>query len=528
MHSFDPRKVRLFLRGAAGAAMIVSLAACGGNGGPTSTNTGAAAPTPAPTSMSTIGLSAASYSVAQSSSAVVTIDRVGSPNGVVGVAYTTADGSALAGTDYTATAGTVSWPDGDASPKSVSVPVAASAAGKSFSFKLTAVTGQAQLGAATAATVGVSSGTVKPAALAVSIQGGRFVDANGHTLQLRGVNVSGLESGVIYSGGTNFWQSSGLPGRPDFTKIAAWKANAVRLPLNEDSWLGLTVTGIPGNTIVLNGPAYRAEVAATVAAANAAGLYVILDLHWTAPATFAANAQNPFMNADNSLNFWTAVASAFKGNPAVMFELFNEPYVCPASQGGRCSAPENVNANQLIATGGTEDYYIGSNNGSYGGTEQRVAHTYATVGYQQVIDAVRATGATNVIICGGNNYSDDLTWWAQYPVTDPLNQVAAALHQYPGGYPYDAAAGPTKVNAMLAPIVTSHPIILTELGDEVGANPAPFASAVLAWADAQGYSVMAWTWNPWGGANTLIQNATTYAPTAGLGQTYHDWLVNHP
>src|SRR4029077_3043725 len=138
-------------------------------------------------------------------------------------------------------------------------------------------------------------------------------------------------------------------GRPDFTKIAAWKANAVRLPLNEQSWLGMTVTGIPGNVISLNGPAYQAEVKATVAAANAAGLYVILDLHWSAPSTFAANTQNPFMNADNSINFWTSVATAFQNNPAVMFEVFNEPVVCPSSQGGFCASPAGSNSNALLA-----------------------------------------------------------------------------------------------------------------------------------------------------------------------------------
>src|ERR1035441_586169 len=55
--------------------------------------------------------------------------------------------------------------------------------------------------------------------------------------------------------------------------------NVVPLPVNEDSWLGKSVTGMAGNVITLNGPAYQAEVAATVKAANAAGLYVILHLH---------------------------------------------------------------------------------------------------------------------------------------------------------------------------------------------------------------------------------------------------------
>jgi hypothetical protein len=49
----------------------------------------------------------------------------------------------------------------------------------------------------------------------------------------------------------------------------------------------------------------------------------------------------------------------------------------------------------------------------------------------------------------------------------------------------------------------------------------------LAWADTHDYSVMAWAWNPWGGANTLIQNTTSYTPTVGLGVTYYTWTFNH-
>jgi len=537
------------LRGAC-CALLGALAACGGSmplkSASSSTSTGSTAAstttgststttTTPTTSVAVIALSSSTYTAAPSSSAVLTIDRSGSSTDPMTVTYATVNGSAVAGTDYVATSGSVTWNAGDTSTKTVSVPITGQAGGKTLSFALKTISGHGKFGSPASAKISVSAGTTASTGtgtstgtgMSIGVQGNRLIDAQGKTVQLRGVNVSGLESGIIFKGGTDFWQSSGLPGRPDFTKIAAWKANSVRLPLNEDSWLGLTVTGLAGNTIVLNGAAYQAEVEATVAAANAAGLYVILDLHWTAPGHFAANTQNPFLDADNSINFWTSVANAFKNNRAVMFEVFNEPFVCPASKGGVCSAPSGVNANQLLANGGTEDYYIGLSTGTYGGSVTRVAYTYKTVGYQQVIDAIRGTGATNVVICGGNNYDDDLTWWTQFPVTDPLNQLAAAVHHYPGEYPYNAVTGPTAIDAMLAPIATGHPIILTELGDEVGSNPAPFATQVLAWADSQGYSVMAWAWNPWGGANTLIQNATSYTPTVGFGQTFHDWTINH-
>src|SRR3984885_14426577 len=102
-----------------------------------------------------------------------------------------------------------------------------------------------------------SSGGTMAISVHVDAQGGHFINAKGDIIQVRGVNVSGLESGIIF-GGTDYWASSNLGGRPNFPKIAAWKANAVRLPLNEDSWLGLTVTDQAGTTLALNGAGYQA------------------------------------------------------------------------------------------------------------------------------------------------------------------------------------------------------------------------------------------------------------------------------
>ena len=60
--------------------------------------------------------------------------------------------------------------------------------------------------------------------------------------------------------------------------MTSWHINAVRLPLNEDCWLG--INGAPAR---YSGARYRAAIRAYVARLNHAGLYVILDLHWSAP-----------------------------------------------------------------------------------------------------------------------------------------------------------------------------------------------------------------------------------------------------
>jgi endoglucanase len=299
------------------------------------------------------------------------------------------NGTAAAGTDYASTSGTLAWADGDSSARTIVVPVSPQGASKHFGFNLVSVAGAAALGSPTSATVTLASTTAASSssssssgtsAFSIAVSGNRLANGSGKTVQLRGAAVAGLESGIIFGAGNTYWSSSGFNGRPDFTKLAAWKLNVVRLPVNEDSWLGKSVTGMAGNVITLNGPAYQAEVAASVKAANATGLYVILDLHWSAPANFIANVQNPMADADNSVAFWTSVANAFMNNPAVIFELFNEPYFDPVSQADGAfnnvtGGFPNTTTNEMIRNGGTPSYYFGLSSGTRGGSEQKVSYT---------------------------------------------------------------------------------------------------------------------------------------------------------
>jgi len=94
--------------------------------------TGAAVGAPASTTITIYGngavgrvaLSAPTYSVAQKAgSLIISIDRTGSSSGWAAVSYATANGSAVAGTDYTSERGAVSWANGDMSPKTISIPI---------------------------------------------------------------------------------------------------------------------------------------------------------------------------------------------------------------------------------------------------------------------------------------------------------------------------------------------------------------------------------------------------------------------
>ena len=54
---------------------------------------------------------------------VVTVARTGGSDGPASVLYSTSPGTALAGVDYTTTVGNLTWADGDASNRIVSIPI---------------------------------------------------------------------------------------------------------------------------------------------------------------------------------------------------------------------------------------------------------------------------------------------------------------------------------------------------------------------------------------------------------------------
>lgn len=87
-------------------------------------------------------------------------------------------------------------------------------------------------------------------------------------------------------------------------------------------------------------------------------------------------------DADHSVAFSTSIADTFKSDPAVIFEMFNEPFL-----------PLNDSGWSLWLNGGTYTTLDSPSSMTY---------TWQVAGMQSLINAVRATGATNVELVGGN------------------------------------------------------------------------------------------------------------------------------
>jgi len=374
------------------------------------------------------------------------------------------------------------------------------------------LSGAALAGPAGSASAAATAGKAA-APLALRVQGNRLVDGAGQVVQLRGANISGLET-VAAQGWNpaNPWGSEA----PDFASLRAWGANVVRLPLNEASWLGYVCTDGAGKARNPDpGHNYRDTVRRAVTDAGRAGLYVILDLHWTAPGHACPLAQAPMADADNSALFWTQVAGEFKSRPGVLFELFNEPFMDWMAFG---QSPWKV-----LREGGTQKQYTAATQGHW-----QVELSWQSTGMQQLLDAVRATGATNVVLVAGLGWSRDLSGWLAARPRDPLQQLGAVWHAYPKSMQpgtADAAIplhGALDYQQMEDILRAGFPVVITETGDHnaPGTRGAPFLSQLLPWADRVGASYLGWTYNAWQNPDYVLLKDARGTPSDGYGEYF--------
>ncbi len=305
-------------------------------------------------------------------------------------------------------------------------------------------------------------------ALSIRVSGNHFIDGTGATLRLRGANHSGTEYACVQGWGI----FSGPGDESVFVGMQKWKLNAVRIPLNEDCWLGIN-----GVDTTHGGKAYRDAMVNWVNLAHKHGLYAVIDLHWAAPGTHSAAEQQPMADADHALDFWKSVATTFKSDPAVVFDLYNEPFL----------------NHSTLSTDAWSCWLSGC---TVTGGEGGLSGTWKSAGMQQMLDAVRSTGANQPVIAGGLEWSNDLTGWLAHAPKDSLGQVAAAFHQYKGNLCQDASCW----GSTIAGVTASVPLVTGELGQDECAHD--FTDKYLDWADSAGVSYLMWSWNAWGSGSS--------------------------
>lgn len=233
----------------------------------------------------------------------------------------------------------------------------------------------------------------------------------------------------------------------DINLIASWNANVVRIAINQGYWLE--------GSVVYNSD-YRQRVAELVQWSEAAGMDVVLDLHWTDRGDLSEVPAQQRMADENSLTFWASVANAYKDDGRVFFELYNEPHD--------------------IA------WAVWLNGGDSG-------DGFHVAGMQELYDAVRDAGAHNLVLIGGLDYAYDLSGVPNHRV-EGYNIVYAS-------HPYDySSKQPGAWDDDWGFLADTDPIFVTEFGS-FDCNPS-YSQQLIDYAEQRGLSWSAWAWYPGG------------------------------
>jgi endoglucanase len=290
----------------------------------------------------------------------------------------------------------------------------------------------------------------------LKVTGNHLTTLSGTAVRLHGVNIPSLE----WSQGDHLSNSVDV--------ASAWGANIIRLPLSQDRWFGHTGEKKDG------GAFYRQTVRDFVENAATRNCYVILDLHWSDGGVWGEHIGQHNMPDDNSVPFWKEVSAAYANNPAVLFDLYNEPH--------------DVSWDTW-RNGGT----VVDKDSKVDGSQ---ALSYHTPGMQKLLEVCRGQRARNVVVAGGLDWAYDLRGVVDgHALDDPKgNGVAYSTHIYPAKTWY--THGTTKSqdwDRLIIPASEKYPVIVGEFGSS-GTN---YAGQVVEFANQNNLSWIAWCFHPY-------------------------------
>jgi aryl-phospho-beta-D-glucosidase BglC (GH1 family) len=310
----------------------------------------------------------------------------------------------------------------------------------------------------------------------LKVSGNQLVTPDGKSVWLQGVNVPELswspngENKVVWS---------------VHLAIDDWHANVIRLPVMDTFWFGKGRGDQPSN----NADAYRQIVDDAVKLASTRGAYIVLDLH-------------RFLTPDQScVDFWKDAAARYKNNPAVLFDIFNEPH------GISWDVWQKGGPVVLKAKDGTST-------------------TVQGVGMQALVDAVRGTGAKNIIVAGGLEYAYDLTGILNgYALDDKGgNGIMYATHFYNWHKGW---------SAHFMAVAAKYPVLIGETGADIKKMnfiPANQQEDPSTWVpDLLGFiqkNRLNWTgWSFYTGSTPgMLSDLSNYTPNSFWGEPVKDAL----
>jgi hypothetical protein len=307
----------------------------------------------------------------------------------------------------------------------------------------------------------------------LKLDGTHLTTPDGKAVRLRGVNLPTLEWGQ----GEHLFRSLDVA-------VDEWHANFIRLTVSQDRWFGHTSEKKDG------GAHYRQTVREFVKRAAAKRCYVLLNLHFIDPGLWldeddAQKGQylvwTHKMPDDHSADFWASAAKEFANDPAVLFDLYNEP--------GNVSWAVWRDGGNLVekhknAPGGQWEYH--------------------SPGMQKLVDTCREQGAKNIVVAEGLNWGYDLSGIVKgFALKDPGgNGVAYSTHIYEG------KGGPKDWERHVTPTVREYAVLIGEFAPGREST----MERIAGYADQYQLPWVAWCMHP-AIKPCLIKN-WDYAPTS--------------
>ncbi|HUC37843.1 MAG TPA: glycoside hydrolase family 5 protein [Acidimicrobiales bacterium] len=321
---------------------------------------------------------------------------------------------------------------------------------------------------------GTSAGVVGP----LHTSGNQIIDADGHPVVFRGVVLKGLEGSATGQGITE----------QSILEAKAWGSNFIRIPVGEQFWLS---TNCDYNAN------YESTVDKVVNAVTSLGMVALIDLDFGTvglPTTCTAGGPHNMADATQSPAFWTEVAQHYSSNPLVAFDLYNEPH--------------NISDQVWLDGGTTTDTVTGT--------------TYAAAGMQALYEAVRSTGAQNLVFISGNNWANSVP----STLVSGTN-IVYATHVYtcPSTPPPSCASpdpyDPSQILDNWVALSASMPVMVTEFGWP-SQSDGTYNSNVIAFANQHGWGWTSFAWeqlqyaSAWDLTNAWLVDGTAEPSPSGM------------
>ncbi len=281
----------------------------------------------------------------------------------------------------------------------------------------------------------------------LSVEGNRFVNAEGETVVLRGVSTADPYA----------LEQRGVWGKAYFEAARQWNANVVRIPVHPAFWRAK------------GEKAFLAMLDEAVQWSAELGMYVIIDWHSIGnPLTDIYHRDIYVTDRGETMRFWYTIAQRYKGNNAVAcYELWNEP--------------TNRNGQMGRLPWGEYKQYM-----------------------EEIIYMIRQNDTSAIPLVAGFNWGYDLTSVRNDPIA--FEGIGYVAHPYPQKrrQPWEP-----QWQADWGYVAEKYPLVCTEFGFMAADGPGAhvpviadeaYGEAIIAFFEERGISWTAWVfdaqWSP--------------------------------